>query len=257
MTMPSHISFSALKNWVFCPFYHKITYIDHIRGFLGNEYTAFGTAIHTICEKKLLKEEIKDPVAEFNSQFISELSKLPAEIELNTKLITDMGEQARTLIPVIEPSFYDTFEGCEIVSTEEQLMEEIDDTGILFKGYIDAVIKTPDGKYHIIDWKTCSWGWDARKRSDPMVTYQLTLYKIFFAQKHSLELDKIETHFALLKRTAKKDKVEIFRVTSGNKKMQNAKSILSKAIFNIKKENFIKDRRSCAKCDFHKTEHCP
>lgn len=90
-----------------------------------------------------------------------------------------------------------------------------------------------------------------------MVTYQLTLYKIFFAQKHGLDLANIETHFALLKRTAKKDNVEIFRVTSGNKKMQNAKSLLDKAIYNIDKKNFIKDRRSCAKCEFYKTEHCP
>jgi len=52
----SHISFSELKNWSFCPFYHKITYIDKIRGFAGNEYTAFGSAIHDVCEKKLLNE---------------------------------------------------------------------------------------------------------------------------------------------------------------------------------------------------------
>ena len=33
----------------------------------------------------------------------------------------------------------------------------------MFKGFIDLVVKTPDGKYHIIDWKTCSWGWDAQR----------------------------------------------------------------------------------------------
>ena len=31
-------------------------------------------------------------------------------------------------------------------------------------------------KYHI-DWKTCSWGWDSRKKSDKMIT-TLTLYDI-------------------------------------------------------------------------------
>jgi glutamyl/glutaminyl-tRNA synthetase len=90
-----------------------------------------------------------------------------------------------------------------------------------------------------------------------MVTYQLTLYKIFFAQKHGIDLKDIETYFALLKRTAKKDHVEIFRVTSGNKKQNNALALLKKALFNIKKKRFIKDRRSCGKCDFHKTSHCP
>ncbi|MBC8227521.1 MAG: PD-(D/E)XK nuclease family protein, partial [Gammaproteobacteria bacterium] len=234
----------------------KITYIDKIRSFLGNEYTAFGTAIHTVCESKLLKSG-SDPFEEFKAEFISEIAKLPTEVELNEKLIIDMGKQAKNIIPNIDPEFEKYFGNCEIISTEEQLMEPIGETGYNFKGYIDAVVKTEDGKYHIIDWKSCSWGWDARKRSDPMITYQLTLYKIFFAQKHNLDLNDIETHFALLKRTAKKDQVEIFRVTSGNKKMQNAKSLLDKALYNIDNKNFIKDRRSCAKCEFCKTEHCP
>jgi hypothetical protein len=47
-----------------------------------------------------------------------------------------------------------------------------------------------------------------------MITYQLTFYKYFYAQKHGIDQKNIETHFALLKRIAKKDQVEIFRVTS-------------------------------------------
>ena len=66
----------------------------------------------------------------------------------------------------------------------------------------------------------------------------------------------IETHFALLKRTAKKDRVEIFRVTSGPRKTQNALKFLEKAIYNIEKKNFIKNRLACRKCEFYKTEHC-
>ena len=251
-----HISFSELKNWATCPFYHKLTYIDKIRSFLGNEYTAFGTAIHTICENKLLNKE--SDYETFKFEFLNEISKLPSDVELKTDLVESIGPQAKAIIPDILPAFCAYFgDDYEVISTEEALMEPLEDTGYNFKGYIDAVVKTPDGKYHIIDWKSCSWGWDARKRSDPLVTYQLTLYKIFFAQKHEIELKNIETHFALLKRTAKKEKVEIFRVTSGNKKMQNAKDLLSKAIFNIDKKNFIKDKRACAKCEFHKTKHCP
>lgn len=253
----AHISFSELKNWNFCPFYHKLTYIDKIRGFAGNEYTAFGTAIHNVCEKKLLKEDV-DLYDIFKIDFMKELSELPPELDLREDLVVSMGNQAKNIIPEIEPALNKYFsEGYEVVSTEELLMVPIEDSGLNFKGYIDAVVKTPDGKYHIIDWKSCSWGWDARKRSDPMVTYQLTFYKIFFAQKHGIDLKDIETHFALLKRTAKKNNVEIFRVTSGNKKMQNAMGLLSKALFNIKKKNYIKDKRSCGKCEFYKTSHCP
>ena len=252
----SHISFSELKNWNFCPFYHKLTYIDKLKGFLGNEYTAFGTAIHDVCEKQILKEQF-EAAEYFIEKFAKCLKDLDDSVEFREnpeKMIT----QGTNIIPEIMPAVEDFFkDGYEVFSTEEQLMVPIDDQDYNFKGYIDAVVKTPDGKYHIIDWKSCSWGWDMRKRSDPMVTYQLTLYKIFFAKKHGIPLKNIETYFALLKRTAKKNRVEIFRVTSGNKKMENATSLLNKALFNIQKKRYIKNRSACGKCEFRKTKECP
>lgn len=252
-----HISFSELRNWSFCPFYHKLTYLDKLKGFAGNEYTAFGTAIHTICENKLLKKGTGS-YEEFKFEFIEEIAKLPQDLDLNEKLILQMGPQAEKIIPQIDPALMAYFKGgYEVVATEESLMEPIGDTNYNFKGFIDAVLKTPDGKIHLIDWKSCSWGWDARKKADPLINYQLTLYKIFYAQKHGVDLKNIETHFALLKRTAKKDNVEIFRVTSAAKKQGNAIGLLDKALFNIQKKNFIKDKRSCAKCEFHRTAHCP
>tara|TARA_R110002124_G_scaffold116400_9_gene272868 strand:+ start:10429 stop:11193 length:765 start_codon:yes stop_codon:yes gene_type:complete len=252
-----HISFSELKNWSFCPFYHKLTYIDKLKGFAGNEYTAFGTAIHTVCENKLLKKST-DSYEEFKSEFIEEIARLPKDLELNEKLVVDMASQAEKIIPQIEPALKEYFkDGYEVLDTEEAIMEPIGDSDYNFKGFIDAIVKTPDGKVHLIDWKSCSWGWDTRKRSDPLINYQLTFYKIFYAQKHGLDLKNIETHFALLKRTAKKDNVEIFRVTSAAKKQDNAMNLLNKGLFNIQKKNFIKDKRSCSKCDFYRTAHCP
>ena len=90
-----------------------------------------------------------------------------------------------------------------------------------------------------------------------MTTYQLTLYKHFFAQKMGVDPKDIETHFALLKRTAKKNKVEFFRVTSGPRKTQNALKMLNKALHNIKKQRYIKNRLSCRNCNFRHTEQCP
>ena len=89
-----------------------------------------------------------------------------------------------------------------------------------------------------------------------MVTYQLTLYKHFFAKKHKIDPKLIETHFVLLKRTAKKDKVEFVRVTSGPKKTSNALNLLTRALYNINKNRFIKNRLSCNRCKFYRTEHC-
>ena len=70
-------------------------------------------------------------------------------------------------------------------------------------------------------------------------------------------MDDIETHFALLKRTAKKgNKVEIFRVTSGAKKIGNATEMLVNAVTNITGSRHIKNRLSCSRCVINKTENC-
>jgi len=261
--MRSHISFSELKIWNECAYKHKLVYKDNIKEFLGNEHTAFGTAIHEVCEKSVLGEIDRSFNALnscFNIKFLEEIKSLTEKnVELNKKLIKDMRTQACTLLPYIIPSLKEYFNEYEVFSAEEELYEVIKNSEKMYKGYIDLVLKTKDGKYHIIDWKTCSWGWGSKKKSDRMVTYQLTLYKHFFAEKHGIDPKNIETHFALLKRTAKSNNAEIFRVTSGPKKTENVLNLLDKAVYNINNNNHIKNRLSCTSgfgCEFYKTQHC-
>jgi hypothetical protein len=254
----SHISYSELKDWAFCPFYHKLTRVDKIDGFKGNAYTAFGSAIHSVCEKKLLHEEVDDDF--FVQEFEKNIKSLDDDVEINEKLVSDMVGQGKEILPEIENALADYFDEFEVMAVEMPLMEAIENDDKLFKGYIDAVVATPDGKVHIFDWKTCSWGWDTKKKSDKLVTYQLTLYKHFFCQKMGVDPKDVETHFALLKRTAKKNRVEFFRVTSGAKKTENALKLLRTALYNIKNSRYIKNRLSCTGgygCKFYKTEHCP
>lgn len=252
-----HISYSELKDWVHCAFYHKLTRVDGIDGFTGNQYTAFGSAIHSVCEKKLLQEEIDD------NFFVEELKKNIAALddEIDNKIVHEMMKQGNAIIPEIEDALNDYFEEYEVLAVEMPLMEMIEgEEDYRFKGFIDAVVATPDGKVHIFDWKTCSWGWDSKKKNDKMVTYQLTLYKHFFCQKMEVDPKDVETHFALLKRTAKKNRVEFFRVTSGSIKTNNALKTLNMALYNIKNKRYIKNRLSCTAgygCKFYKTEHCP
>lgn len=255
----SHISYSELKDWNFCSFYHKLTRVDKIDGFKGNEYTAFGSAMHSVCEKKLLKEEVDSDF--FVKELKNNIAELPKDIDINKKLVLDMVGQGKRIIPEIQAGLAEYFEEYEVLAVEMPLMEDIEnEEDYKFKGYIDAVVSTPDGKVHIFDWKTCSWGWDSKKRSDKMVTYQLTLYKHYFCQKMNIDPKNVETHFALLKRTAKNNNVEFFRVTSGNIKTKNALKLLNTALYNIKNKRYIKNRLSCTGgygCKFYKTEHCP
>ena len=113
-------------------------------------------------------------------------AKFGRKSKLNDKtisLITDMREQGKQIMPEIQDALDDYFDEYEVLAVEMPLMEPIEgEEGYKFKGFIDAIIATPDGKVHIFDWKTCSWGWDARRKSDKLTTYQLTLYKHFFAK---------------------------------------------------------------------------
>ena len=258
----SHISFSELKNWNTCAFYHKLTYIDRLVAFQGNEYTAFGTAVHDVCEKLLLKESIK-PEELFLERFREELKSLPKDLDIRKKLAVDMKSQAEALLPHIMPAVDEYFDDYEVVSTEEPIMipiEEFSDAEYNFKGFIDLVVKTSDGKHHIIDWKTCSWGWDARKRAEPMIIYQLIYYKHYDAKKHNIDPDMIEVHFGLLKRTAKKNHVELFKITSGKKRTENAIKLLAAALYNITNKKYTKNKLAChgpfGPCEFYNTEHC-
>ena len=258
--MKKHISYSELKIWATCAFKHKLIYLDKIQEFIGNEFTAFGKALHAVCEYTA-KEELGDDESEmfFDMEFLKELQALKGKVELRPKLVEDMREQAKKISPQIFPALIKTFGNYEVFSVEERLYQPIDEfesEDIKLKGFIDLVIKTDDGKYHVIDWKTCSWGWNAEKRSDKLITYQLTLYKKFFCEKHKVDPANVETYFALLKRTAKKENVEIFRVTSGTKKTKNATKLLTDALSNLKNGPPIKNRKNCDGCEFYKTKHC-
>lgn len=268
--MVDYISFSSWKDWQTCPYKFKITRIDKVRLFAGNEYSTFGTAIHDTSEKILILEDEQkkngtskdhsfDPISFFKSSFKKELESLPKEIKekLSPDLINQMKSQGEKLIPLILPALKEQFGDYELYSAEYELRQPVNNKlNFDFYGFIDLILKTPDGKFHIIDWKTCSWGWDLKKRTSKEYTYQLTYYKHFFAQQLKTDPKDIETYFALLKRTAKKDNVEIFRVTSGQKKMNNALNILDKCVTNIENKNFIKNRLSCGQCEFNKTIYC-
>jgi ATP-dependent exoDNAse (exonuclease V) beta subunit len=253
--MREHISYSELKVWNECPHKHKLKYADAINNFLGNEFTVFGTAIHNTCEKALQTGSLETEKY-FTLSFLREIESVKTKgVNLDTKLLVEMEKQGKMLSTRVIPTLSDVFGDYEVFSTEEELYLPLGGCDRNFKGYIDLVLKA-HGKYHIIDWKSCSWGWGARKKSDKVLNYQLTLYKHFFAKKHQIEPENIETYFALLKRTAKKKQVEVFRVTSGPKKIQNALNLLEKALYNISRENYIKNRTSCDMCEFYKTRHC-
>ena len=197
-TNREHISYSELKDWAHCPHYHKKAWIEKVAPFEGNEYTAFGSAIHDVCEKKLLKEDI-NPTQLFQLGFAKRIQELlEKNIEFNPTNVQQMKKAGPEILAEVDDALKEYFGDYEVFSSEEMLYVPIENFNIFFKGFVDAVVKVGD-TYHLFDWKTCSWGWDSRKKAEKLVTYQLTLYKHFFCQKHKIDPENVETHFRFAK----------------------------------------------------------
>jgi len=254
-----HISFSELYVWNKCAFLHKQQYIERLVKSDKNHYLTFGTALHHICEHHI-HDSLEQQNEIFKKVFKEGLEK--EEVPITEQEFDEYCKQASKLFVNILPTLLKQFgEGFKIVQAELPLYEKIDfflDEEYYFKGFIDLVIEDSSGKIHLIDWKTTSWGWDLRKRSDKMTTYQLTLYKIFYSLKYDVDPKNIDIHFILLKRTAKPDSnIEVYSVPCGEIKMKNCKLFLKNALYNIVKERYIKNRSSCGFCSLNKTELCP
>jgi ATP-dependent exoDNAse (exonuclease V) beta subunit len=236
-----HISYSEWKNWLICPHYHKLTYIDKINKFEGNIYTAFGKALHTLCEETLTKTEQYRSQEKITTllkeQFVKELKALPADEQKRAANDFDLPlwmSHGIEIIPDLYRSLVEKFgklgEDWHVLAAEEFLYQpitEFTEAEKNFKGFIDLVVHSKkDEKVHLIDWKTCSWG--------------------------------------LLKRTAKPGKkVEFVRITAAKKRTTDALKSLTTALYNITKERYIKNRNSCTSCkhrpgvcEFYRTEYC-
>lgn len=256
-----HLSYSSIKDFKFCPYYYKLTRIEKLKPFKGNIYTAFGTAIHSTCEQIILKRGGRfDPLSHLEREFKKEINLL--EQEVPEKDYNDFLSQGFRIVENVPKFMDDNFGKYEVIDTEKDIrvpvpFEEDLITEFDFVGYVDCIIKTEDGRHHIIDWKSCSWGWDAKRKTDTMTTYQLSYYKFFYNMLTGVDLDNIDTHFVLLKRTTKNFPIELVKVSNGKKKINNSLKLLETAAYNVDNENFIKNKLSCSKCDFHKTEHCP
>ena len=94
----SHVSYSEIKTWNECPHKHKLQYVDKIDGFKGNLHTAFGTAIHSVCEHGLLNEDL-DREKHFLEEFAKELVSLKEkEVEVDMTLHDQMMGQYTPIV---------------------------------------------------------------------------------------------------------------------------------------------------------------
>lgn len=263
-----HVSFSEISSWYSCTWKHKLQQIDKIE--LGEPSISpdFGTACHSSCEDFLNTRIMKPEIAhafieecfEANKENIDTyLRKEGADYDERLKYYKDTATEILNEVPKF---LDDNFKDWECIEAEHKLYEQIEHHPHLFKGYIDAIIKTKDRRdrdiYWVLDWKTTNWGWDDRKRSDDMKRSQIGYYKRFFAKKMGIDPRKIMSGFVLLKLQAKPGKhIELVQVTQGPTSEQRSLTVINDMFASVKRGMFIKNKYSCTFCEFKGTEHCP
>jgi len=115
MTTKQHISYSELKIFTECPYKWHLQYEKGLAGFTGNIYTAFGTAIHSVCEQSALGNLPDEDFAEhFDLVFLDELQKLDEKPQ--SKMIVEMREQSREIFHKVFPELQKLFPGYEVYS---------------------------------------------------------------------------------------------------------------------------------------------
>lgn len=261
-----HTSYSELITWIDCSWKHKLKYKDLINLSKGSEHTEFGHEVHAALDT-FLKTKVMPPSEEVVVKFQEAIDKLGIEVE--HKDFHDVIDPILKEVPIF---LEEKFKGWEFVASEQSLYEE---AGVqedrYFKGFIDGIIKVPKSsrlkrakpdefEYWILDWKTCAWGWDMKKKTDPKKTMQLAFYKHFFSKKFSIDIKDIRCGFVLLKRTPSKkstERCELVPVSVGEKSIQNALDNLGNMLGSFKKKLYQKNRNSCTYCEYKGTVHCP
>jgi hypothetical protein len=221
----------------------------------------FGTAVHSACEN-FLKTKVMDAKVFLKKLF--ELWKLhePLSPEAYTaESFKQFAKEGKAILPEIPSWLDETFPGWEYVDAEHQLYEPIVGQPHAFKGFIDCVIRTPGprGKMlvWVLDFKTCSWGWQGSKKNDPNVIAQLVLYKNFWSVKTGTDTKDVRCGFILLKRAAKEGKhCELVTSSVGEVTTRRSLNVINDMLRSVKNGVAVKNRNSCKYCDYHLTEHC-
>jgi hypothetical protein len=85
---------------------------------------------------------------------------------------------------------------------------------------------------------------------------QLALYKHYLSEKLDIPFDSIKCGFVLLKRTAKKNKLELIEVSVGEKFQEETLDWVSNSVRMLEKKLWVKNRNACRFCTFQGTSLC-
>jgi len=261
VTVKDHISYSEWGGWLECPYKWFRDHLEGRRSEVFSIYMEFGKSVHWALET-FKDPDVKDPnkwstvdkiCTEFEEQFRKNYKKVrdKDKREFSDKDIDDFVLAGIKIIRNIDSC--SELANAKVLFVEYPLMIKIDrtdDVDMKFKGYIDIVIRSIDkrGKQivWIVDYKTCSWGWNQNKRRDEHLMSQLRLYKHFFSKEFNLDPKQVRCAFILLKRICKTDDItEWAPVSAGPKTTMRAVKKLNESITGMQTGNYEKNRNAC------------
>lgn len=275
-TLPPHISYSRWQSFRNdCHWCWKLDNIYLIRLPRYSIHMDFGKCIHSAIE---LYKPNKNPIT-LDEACLKFKELFESKFDINYKFYVNANIKDKEKFINSGVQILKNIDNCKELTESKVLYNEHElyipiTTNIMtisFKGFIDMIIKTKDkrGKdiVYIIDFKTCSWGWNREKKTDKDLQYQLMLYKHFFSKKFDIDPKSIRTAFVLLKKTPVKNAsvIDFFPVSAGSVSVQHALDELNKDLVKLKKcadtNNFKKDRKFCKNkygsiCPYFNTDYC-
>lgn len=275
--MRPYVSYSELSSFANdCQWRWKLDYLEKHRTENFSIHFDFGTAVHETLERHITRNEpltADEAVAAFQEKFKELVGKNSSKYGDAKYDVNGLLKSGSDIILCLHQ--LDELKNAEVVHNEYPILGDIDredGLSIRFKGFIDLVIKTKDKRgnviLYVIDFKTCSWGWDRATREDRWKHYQLFLYKYYLCKKFNIDPKLVRTAFVLLKKRPPKDggPVEFFPVSAGPVSVQRALDTLNSVITEMaereKDGSFVKNRSKCVdrygkKCPFYQTPLCP
>jgi hypothetical protein len=276
------ISFSEYSTYMQCPHKWYLQYFHRLPSDTSDELI-FGSTVHGVIEELLTNKilqrmykmdrdkVIKDIYKGVLKDVLSKVEDIPFLTKFKANNVGQIFMyQTEKLIS--ELNYFERFKNYEVADVEFLLnglkIAENDKCQVIFKGFIDLVLKNKeDDTYMILDWKTSGKAWDiAKKLKDNSDFFaQLCLYKYFYSQVKGIPFENIETKFYNLPRSEPKKQ----SLYNGNLRKEYVDNFISNFIdtcFKIydhkqlekdfTKIKMVTKQNYCFRCKFNTTEFC-
>ena len=285
-TSQKSISYSQTLAYNTCPHQWSLKYVKGLQEYKPSIHTVFGTAFHETMQEWLtvLYEETIKKATEMDLEalllsnmqtiYASEKEKYGEHFSTSEQL-SEFLQDGIDILKYVKQKRASWFSNkyTKLVGVEIPLLHSIGEN-VFFKGFIDIVLyDQQEDRYIILDIKTSTSGWNEYAKKDDKKLAQLLLYKEFLAKQFSLDVDKVDVKYFIVKRKVPADpeypamgrRVQEFVPPSGKIKRGQATTALSKFITDafdsqgkyIDKQYEHKPSKSnCMFCEFKATDHC-